>query len=233
MKQPLIRNALVVGAGISGMAAAIALRQLGTIVDLVEIDPSWRSDADDIVVSAAALRALRALGIAESDLAQAAMSGRDAVVPHPLLAKILADATIKAGADVRLGITIRSLRQDADGVDVEFTDTRSARYGLLIGADGLHSKLRDLLLRATSRAPSGEQDALPLHHVRALLIGDALHGSTATFSSHPGAGMEHAVVLAHALSRASSVAHALAEFEQRCRENSPIAPIAAASWAEP
>lgn len=233
MKQPLIRNALVVGAGISGMAAAIALRQLGTIVDMVEIDPSWRSDAGDIVVSAAALRAFRALGIAERDLAQATMSGRDAVVPRPRLAKILADATIKAGADVRLGITIKSLRQDADGVDVEFTDTRCARYGLLIGADGLQSKMRDWVLRATFRAPSGKQDALPWHHARALLIGEALHGSTATFLSHPCAGMEHAVVLAHELSRAPSVAQALAGFEQRFRENSPTAAMDAVHWAAP
>jgi naringenin degradation protein FdeE len=34
---------LIVGGGFSGMSAAIQLRKIGAAVDLVEIDPGWRS----------------------------------------------------------------------------------------------------------------------------------------------------------------------------------------------
>ena len=36
------------------------------------------------------------------------------------------------------------MRQDADGVDVTFADGRKGRFDLVIGADGLHSRIRKL-----------------------------------------------------------------------------------------
>ena len=38
-----INKVLVIGGGFSGMSAAIQLRKQGIEVDLVEIDPGWRS----------------------------------------------------------------------------------------------------------------------------------------------------------------------------------------------
>lgn len=35
-------RALVIGAGIGGMSAAIALRRTGVDVDVIDIDPLWR-----------------------------------------------------------------------------------------------------------------------------------------------------------------------------------------------
>jgi 2-polyprenyl-6-methoxyphenol hydroxylase-like FAD-dependent oxidoreductase len=58
---------------------------------------------------------------------------------------ILAEATRAAGAEVRLGCTFTSIEQDADGVDVTFTDGQRRRYDLVIGADGLYSKVREAL----------------------------------------------------------------------------------------
>ena len=50
---------LIIGGGFSGMAAAIQLRQQGAEVDLVEIDPGWRSYGAGISLGGATLRAFR------------------------------------------------------------------------------------------------------------------------------------------------------------------------------
>lgn len=167
-----IRKALVIGGGFSGMSATIELRKRGVAVDLVELDPSWRAYGAGISIGGATLRAFRTLGVLERFLAEGyANDGVDVMSPdgrllgqlptpriagadvpgngavmRPVLAKILADATLASGADVRLGCSFKSFRQDADGVDVEFTDGHSSRYDLVVGADGLYSKTREAIL---------------------------------------------------------------------------------------
>ncbi|WP_235840093.1 FAD-dependent monooxygenase [Derxia lacustris] len=76
-----------------------------------------------------------------------AAAGADDLPPaggilRPVLADILGRATLHAGATVRLGMSFTSMEQDADGVDVAFTDGSRGRYDLAIGADGVNSKVR-------------------------------------------------------------------------------------------
>lgn len=163
---------LIIGGGFSGMSAAIELRRQGHAVDLVEIDAGWRNYGAGISLGGATLRAFRRLGILDAFLAQGhAADGVRLCLPHgpqvaelptpriagadvpggggilrPVLARILADATRASGADIRLGCTFTRFVQDADGVDVEFTDGQRRRYDLVIGADGLYSKVRAALL---------------------------------------------------------------------------------------
>lgn len=165
----LVNKALIIGGGFSGMAAAIQLRKQGIEVDLVEIDPGWRSYGAGISMGGASMRALRQLGVIDAFLAQGAGSdGVEIFIPtgqkvaelptpriagpdvpgngaimRPVLARLLADATRASGARVRLGCTFTSIEQDGDGVDVAFTDGTQGRYDLVIGADGLYSTVRD------------------------------------------------------------------------------------------
>ncbi|WP_342130906.1 FAD-dependent oxidoreductase [Hydrogenophaga sp. OTU3427] len=165
------KHILIIGGGFSGMAAAIQLRKSGAEVDLVEIDPGWRSYGAGISLGGATLRAFRTLGILDAFLAQGnASDGVKLCLPHgpqvaelptpriagadvpgggaimrPVLARILADATRASGTKVYLGNTFTSLQQDAEGVDVVFSDGQRRRYDLVIGADGLYSKLRETL----------------------------------------------------------------------------------------
>jgi len=166
-----LNKALIVGGGFSGMAAAIELRKRGFEVDLVEIDPQWRSYGAGISLGGATLRAFGVLGILERFLQRG--YGSDGVglyAPHgahlaqlptpriagdnvpggaaimrPVLAKLMAEATLEAGVKVRLGCSFTSLTQDDDGVDVELTDGGKHRYDVVIGADGLYSRMRALL----------------------------------------------------------------------------------------
>jgi 2-polyprenyl-6-methoxyphenol hydroxylase-like FAD-dependent oxidoreductase len=163
-----VNKVLIIGGGFSGMAAAIQLRKQGIDVDLVEIDPGWRSYGAGISLGGATMRALVQLGVIEAFLAEGAASdGVEVFIPtgqkvaelptprlagpdvpgngaimRPALARILADATRKSGAHVRLGCTFTRIEQDGGGVDVTFTDGGTARYDLVIGADGLYSKVR-------------------------------------------------------------------------------------------
>lgn len=168
---------LIVGGGFSGMSAAIQLRKIGADVDLVEVDPDWRNYGAGISLGGATLRAFRRLGILDAFLEQgSAQDGVSIRLPHgpqiaeletpriagpgvpgggailrPVLAQILADATRASGTHVRLGCTFRSMVQDAEGVEVDFTDGRQQRYDLVVGADGLYSKVREHLLPGAPR----------------------------------------------------------------------------------
>lgn len=163
---------LIVGGGFSGMAAAIQCAKLGAEVELVEIDPDWRNYGAGISLGGATLRAFRQLGVLDEFLRHGAASDGVALrLPHgqpigelptpriagpdvpgggaimrPVLARILADATRASGTRVRLGCTFTAIEQDADGVTVSFTDGRRERYDLVIGADGLYSKMRGAIL---------------------------------------------------------------------------------------
>lgn len=166
------KTILIIGGGFSGMAAAIQLRKQGLEVDLVEIDAGWRSYGAGISLGGATLRAFQTLGILEAfmregnaadgveilrpDGVQVAtlptprIAGPDVpgggAIMRPVLARILAEATRASGANVRLGCSFTAIEQDADGVDVSFTDGQRRRYDLVIGADGLYSKTRQALL---------------------------------------------------------------------------------------
>ncbi|SDD76821.1 2-polyprenyl-6-methoxyphenol hydroxylase [Massilia sp. PDC64] len=164
-----VNKVLIIGGGFSGMAAAIELRKRGIAVDLVEIDPGWRSYGAGISLGGATMRALVQLGVIDAYLAEGAASdgvsihlptgqkvaelptprlagpdvpGNGAIM-RPALARILADATRRSGTNVRLGCTFARIDQDAGGVDVTFTDATCGRYDLVVGADGLYSKVRE------------------------------------------------------------------------------------------
>ena len=166
-----MQKVLVVGGGFSGMCAAIQLRKIGAQVDLVEIDRDWRSYGAGISINASCLRALKTIGVLEEVMSQGACSdgvdlftssgmkigelpavrliGSDVPgsggIMRPVLARILADATRASGVNVRLGCTFDSISQTEQAVSVTFADGSSGVYDLAIGADGLKSKVRELL----------------------------------------------------------------------------------------
>lgn len=168
MKKNAVAKVLVIGGGFSGMAAAIELRKRGVEVDLVEIDAGWSSYGAGITLGGATLRVLRTLGVLQAFLelghtydggtlhtpdgthiatlptprvAGDGVPGSGAVM-RPVLAKILADATRAAGVNVELGHTFIGIEQEAGGATVALTTGETRRYDLVIGADGLFSKVR-------------------------------------------------------------------------------------------
>jgi 2-polyprenyl-6-methoxyphenol hydroxylase-like FAD-dependent oxidoreductase len=163
-----VSKALVIGGGFSGMSAAIELRKRNIDVDLVEIDPDWRSYGAGISLGGATLRAFRTLGILDDFLKEGhaadgvhvrlpngmhlatlptpRLAGEDVpgggAIMRPALARILAAATRAAGANVILGETFKAISPARDSVKVELTNGKAATYDLVVGADGLFSKVR-------------------------------------------------------------------------------------------
>jgi 2-polyprenyl-6-methoxyphenol hydroxylase-like FAD-dependent oxidoreductase len=163
----VVAKVLIVGGSIAGMCCALQLRKIGIGVDLIEIDPDWRSYGAGITISGPTLRALRSVGVLEQVVeAGATWSGvkvhdkagnlledvsfpplapdlpASAGIMRPALHRILSTVTNQAGVDVRLGVSVANLVEDEEGVDVRFSDASMARYDLVVGADGIFSSLR-------------------------------------------------------------------------------------------
>ena len=165
-----VAKVLIVGGGSSGMALAICLRRIGVEVDLIDRDPDWRAVGAGLSLNGASLSAFNRLGVLErmrieghfhagfelydvdGKLLHRAVPPPDPSglpmgggILRPVLHRILAEATRSAGARIRLGVAVASLRDEGSGVLVGTTDGAERRYGLVVGADGLHSQIRELV----------------------------------------------------------------------------------------
>lgn len=166
-----VKQVLIVGGGIGGLCAAIALRRAGIAVDLIEMNREWTVYHVGIVVQGNAIRALKALGIARQciaigfpydglmfadlagkplvDIHGVALAGpdypADLGLTRPALHRVLIGTALELGTQVRLGTTYEKFEQTADRVIVKFSDGSSGEYDLMIGADGCFSKVRESL----------------------------------------------------------------------------------------
>ncbi len=163
---------LVVGAGLAGLALCVGLRRLGARIDLVELASGPDDAGAGLLLTGNGLRVLDAFGLG----AQARAAGRrvDAVcfadasgaelfrlplgAPWPdfvslhraRLRRILLDAARPVVP--RWGVRIADLEAAANGVDVVLSDGERRRFDLVVGADGVHSALRQALFGAAGAA---------------------------------------------------------------------------------
>lgn len=168
-----VSKGLIVGGGIAGLAAANALRRIGVEIDVVEIgdEPAGAS----ISISGRATDALAELGVYEECCASgrpftAEMSSPvmldaagkplgpaparperpDARVPvgvfRPVFARILGNAAKKLGARIEKGTSIEALEEHGDSVKVTLSSGERRGYDFVIGADGINSRVRSLIV---------------------------------------------------------------------------------------
>lgn len=162
---------LVVGGGIGGLTAAIALRQSGHRVTVIERDPNWSVYGVGIIQQANVIRAMDQLGLLQDYLSAGVPFEKVAVhtpdgikvadiptprlvpglpanvgIGRPALHKVLGDRTIAAGAEVRLGVTVTDLLDDGTCVEAGFSDGSTGRFDIVIGADGVYSDTRSRIM---------------------------------------------------------------------------------------
>jgi len=172
-------QAVVVGAGVGGLAAAGALARNGWRVTLLERNDRLRADPAALLIWPNGIRALRSLGLADgldaiatpvppggirradgSWLVQpgaaAALSPRSApVVVHSEDLHDALFARLTAAIDIRTGITVRQVRA-AGRERPSVTDGRATwEADLLIGADGVTSAVRHVVAPESSVISSG------------------------------------------------------------------------------
>jgi 2-polyprenyl-6-methoxyphenol hydroxylase-like FAD-dependent oxidoreductase len=166
-----VRSVLIVGGGIGGLTLAVALEQRGICTDVIELKGSGSVYGVGIIQPGNALRALRAVGLMEpclkagfqvdeyryydanenllASLKPLKVAGPDApamnMLPRPALHSILQSAAEAAGARIRIGLTIDSLQQSDDSVEVFLSNGERAIYDLVVGADGIRSRVRQLV----------------------------------------------------------------------------------------
>jgi 2-polyprenyl-6-methoxyphenol hydroxylase-like FAD-dependent oxidoreductase len=159
-------RAIVIGAGIGGLATGIALRRAGCEVEVYERADDLRHVGAGISLWANAIRALDHLGVGAAV--------RSASVPYDVAGLRTWDGTVLASAStellarrvgtpvivvhraelqsalltafgregLHLDSTCTGFEQDPSGVSTTFSDGRRVRSDVLIGADGLHSAIR-------------------------------------------------------------------------------------------
>jgi 2-polyprenyl-6-methoxyphenol hydroxylase-like FAD-dependent oxidoreductase len=157
-------HVLISGAGVAGPALAYWLNRGGAAVTVVERAPGLREGGHAVDFRGEAhLGVLRRMGVLEEierrRTGMGAMhyvngAGRrvsrmpadlfagDVEILRSDLARVLYDATAPAGVEYRFGDAITALREEPGGVAVAFERGATARYDLVIGADGLHSAVR-------------------------------------------------------------------------------------------
>lgn len=165
-----VGKVLVVGAGIGGLGAALALGRRKVEVDVVDIKPVGSVLGVGINQPGNSLRALDALGVLEKTLASGFSYSRnefrdwrgDLIVSVPSalgdhrvpannalsrasLHDILRSAVEETGAVIRYGTTVTDLVDDGRGVDVTLSDGSTGRYDAVAAFDGLRSDMRSRL----------------------------------------------------------------------------------------
>src|SRR5580658_9521482 len=170
-------NIAIVGGGIGGLAAALALVRRGIDVEVYEQAPELRELGAGVQISANGTRVLHALGLREAlEQVQVRPSGKairlwntgqtfpvfelglESVERYGFpyitihrgdLHDVLARALLKAKPDaIHLNRKCVGLTQTAEYVEAHFESGGSAAARLVIGADGLHSVVREHLFGA-------------------------------------------------------------------------------------
>lgn len=170
-----IKTALIVGAGIAGCSAAIALADRGVRVTLIEKQAEWRFQSSGIFVYCNGLEALRSVGVLPEilDAGFAIEDGRNVYLDHhgapivdvfypspnggvpPILGirraemhRVLANRLAGLDVQIRLSTTLARLHAPAGAAqaEVDFSDGTSEHFDLVIGADGIRSQVREAIV---------------------------------------------------------------------------------------
>jgi salicylate hydroxylase len=173
MQMPRRPRILIVGGGIGGLAAALALERQRAEVIVCEQAPKLSEIGAGIGLAPNAVKALRALGLEDKINAAAYASefavirswrdgrqisrayqgdyrekfGAPSITIHRAdLLGILADAL--RSTDIRLGQRSIAVAPNGNGAVARFADGTDIEADLVVGADGIHSKVRESLFGA-------------------------------------------------------------------------------------
>lgn len=180
---PSVNTILVVGGGLAGATAATLLANGGVAVDLVEAKPDVTALGSGITLQGNALRVLHQLGVWDELRANgyafdtSRMRAPDAQATvlatlhdvrcggpdlpatlgtyRPTLARILLDRATAAGVKTHFDTTVARLHRDGAGVTVTLTNGTVTRYDLVIGADGVRSRIRQAVGIDLEPRPTG------------------------------------------------------------------------------
>ena len=167
------RRALVIGGGIAGPVTAMFLQRAGWEVAVYEAREEHEGEegaflnlapngvnvlrllgidieleADGVPATGLTFRnsAGRVIGAIDNRDEEARFGAHSVVLKRASLHRALAAAAIQAGAPIHFGKRLVDLQQDDNGVTARFADGSTATGDVLVGSDGIHSRVRGLIL---------------------------------------------------------------------------------------
>ncbi len=161
---------MISGGGIAGLTLAILLKEHGWSPIVIEREPSPRAagymmdffgtgwDVAERMGLTEALRAIRypidSLQYVDDrgvpfltlpmDRVRRALDDRYVYLLRSDLERILLDRARHSGVEIRFGSSISALTDAGDHLQVTFASGETASAGVVIGADGVHSRVREL-----------------------------------------------------------------------------------------
>jgi 2-polyprenyl-6-methoxyphenol hydroxylase-like FAD-dependent oxidoreductase len=169
---------LIVGAGIAGLSLARALEQRGIVPDVVERQTAWNAGGTGLFLPGNATRAFSQLGLL-SDIARIAMPIRyqrflsrdghelnaintesfwSACGPCLALSRTEMHSILLGGlkqTTVAMSRSVSHIQSASDACDVTFEDGTTERYDLVVGADGIRSRVRDFAFPSVTPVYAG------------------------------------------------------------------------------
>lgn len=155
-----VKRVLIVGCGIGGVMAAYTLSRIGIKVHCVDVAPKSSAAGTGICLLHNTLRAMRQVDLEapcmeygqhfdhfrQFDAAGNQLGQNPTAVgvgiKRPDLAHILESAAVSAGAEIEFGNSVLDLEDLGDRVKVTFTNGNVGEYDIVVGADGVYSKIR-------------------------------------------------------------------------------------------
>lgn len=164
-----VKSIAIIGGGIGGVAAAVALRQAGIDATVYERSRLMRETGAGMMLWPNATRVLRGMGLLEDVLARSGSSTNflvrasgGKVLMNIALGKFDVPAICVRRADllavllaalhpeqVRLGYEFQHLVQTTDKVRIHFANGGVKEHDAVIGADGIRSRVRQRLFGAS------------------------------------------------------------------------------------
>ncbi len=159
------KKALIVGGGVAGPAAAMALQRIGIEATVCEAEEQLtRYRGSFLLVARNGVQVLRTLDVFEPALARGFWVARmelhsgsgkrlgelgsnagGLAIERGELAAALRDEAIRRGIAVQTGRQLLDAQSTPQGITAQFADGTEISADLLIGADGIHSRVRTLI----------------------------------------------------------------------------------------
>lgn len=204
-------KAIIIGAGIGGLSAGIALQQAGFAVEIYERTPELKPIGAGISLWPNAIKALDQLGVgsrvramgmregsggihtaggqtlfaADVQVAEARFGGPTIVIHRAELSQILRDGF---SGTLHLGKTFAAYDEQADMITARFADGSQASGDLLVCADGIHSILRQSWFPASRPLYAGYtawRGVIPFEHAQVGTLWGEILGRGTRFGLAP------------------------------------------------